>query len=346
MGVTVSFKRGSSKLDTNAKGALDGVAKWIQNKDGRTVKLQGFTDTTGNAEKNMTLSEERADAAKNYLVEQGVDASKIATAGHGEEHEKSVKSELPAAGRAVTFLGCPPPVVAEATPPAPAPVEPTPPAPEAAPPAPEAVAPVEETPPPPVAEVPPAPPVEAGPMAVRPYGSYYGFALLVGGGFTDFTQNNARALTNGGGSWDARIIAGTHSFVGFEAAYVGTAANIVSLGSTNNTLVSNGLEGALRLNVPIRLGMFSMIEPYGFGGVGWSVYHVTNNRPAVTDFSTNSDDVMTVPVGGGIAYTYKAFTVDARGSWVPTFYNNLLLTTSGNNNLDHWGVGGHVGVAF
>jgi peptidoglycan-associated lipoprotein len=335
LGVTVSFSTGSSTLDVNAKGALDGVTKWMSSKGDRTVKLQGYADTTGNSEANVTLSEQRADAAKDYLISQGVSPSRISTVGRGEEHPE--ERALPNAGRTVTFFGCQMPVAtAEATPP---------PAPEAVP-APEPVP--EETPPPPVAAAPettPQPQYEATP-GYRPfYGSPFGFALLVGGGYSNFTGGNAKGLTSGGGSWDARIVAGTRSFIGFEAAYVGTANNVNVLGSTSSTLISNGVEGALRLNVPIVMG-WHMIEPYGFIGLGWQNYKVTNNRPAFTDFNSGSDNVMTLPVGGGIAYTYKALSVDARAGWTATYYNNILLTTSGSNNLDHWGVGGHVGVAF
>jgi hypothetical protein len=342
LGLTVSFKRGSSKLDTNAKGALDGVSEWMHKKDDRTLKLQGFTDTTGDTSANLKLSEKRADAARAYLVNRGVEESRISTVGRGEE---STETTLPAQGRTVTFLGCAPATpVAMVTPP------PPPPEPEAAPPpAPEPVAPVEEVPPPPpVAETPPPPPAtpyEAGPMGPRYYGSTIGFGLLVGGGYTDFTHTNARALTNAGGSWDARMIVGMRSFIGLEAAYVGSAQNVQGLGLNNSTLIGNGVEGALRVQVPIAMH-FALLEPYGFAGIGWTRYHVTNNVPVFSDFSGANDDVMTVPLGGGISYAYKAFLIDARGSWTPTYYNNILLTTSGNNRLDHWGVGGHVGVLF
>jgi hypothetical protein len=339
MGVTVSFKTDSTTLDTNAKGALDGVSKWMHSNDQRTVKLQGYADPTGNVEANQLLSEKRADTVRDYLVEQGIDPNRVTTVGRGEAH---TETSLPAEGRTVTFIGCQPAMkVAEATPP------PPPPAPEAAPPAeaapPEPVAPVEETPPPPVAAVPPSPTYEAAPQ--YRYGSIIGMQLLVGGGYSDFVHNNIRNVTNPGGSWDARLVAGTRSFIGAEVAYVGTANSVDVLGATSSTLVGNGVEGAIRLQVPIILG-YGMLEPYGFGGVGWMSYRVTNNRAAFTDFSTRSDDIMTVPAGGGVTYVYKAFTVDVRGSWTGSYFNNILLNTSGNNRLDRWGAGGHLGVAF
>jgi hypothetical protein len=339
LGVTVSFDTGSYTLDQNAKGALDGVSKWMHTNEARTLRLRGFADTTGNTTANITLSQERADNVRDYLIQQGVDASRISTVGHGEEHPE--ERMLPAQGRTVTFEGCQPMKVAEATPPAPAPT--------AVPaPAPEPVAPVEETPPAPVAIAPPPPEPTYELAPGYHYTSVIGMALLVGGGFQDFTSGNAKALTAGGGSWNARIVAGTRSFVGLEAAYVGSANNVRNILGTNvsSSVIGNGLEGNLRLQVPIMVG-YSMIEPFGFVGLGWSNYRVTNNRLATSDFSTKSDNVMTVPLGGGVAYTYKMFTVDARASWTPTYYNNLIINNPGStNNLDHWGLGGNLGVAF
>jgi hypothetical protein len=230
-------------------------------------------------------------------------------------------------------MGCAPPTaVAEETP-APAPAAP--------------VTPV---------EAPPAPaPVAQQPMQPVPYGyeattsstwgSRFGFALLVGGGYEDFTHTNARTVTNGGGSWDARLVFGTRFFVGAEAAYVGTANSVQALGGTNSTLVSNGAEGLLRINAPIMIGAM-LIEPFAVGGVGWAHYNITNNQTAISDFASTVDNVMTVPVGGGLAFAYKALMLDVRGMWRPTLYNDLLLSGNGNTALDHWGVGGHLGVTF
>jgi len=332
-GVTVSFTTGSAVLDLNARGALNGVATWMKAKDDRTLHLQGYADPTGNAEDNLKLSENRADAVKDYLVSQGVAPEHIITAGRGEEAD-----HLPANGRTVTFMACEPAAkVAEATP-----------APEETPPPPPAEEPVAEAPvmtPVPEA-VPPPPAYEAAPKNPF-YGSRFGWAVMVGGGYQDFTNGTMRNLTSGGGSWAARLVGGLNSFVGFEAAYVGSARNIQPLGlSSNSTLVSNGVEGTLRINVPIRM-YTSLLEPYGFVGLGWSRYSINNYNAIVTsDFTTSADNVMTVPVGGGIAYAYKAFIVDARASWTPTYYNNLLTNGSTSGTLNNWGVGGQIGFAF
>ena len=329
-GVTVSFTTGSSELDLNGKGALNGVATWLKNNPARTMKVQGFADTTGNTESNLTLSEQRADAVKAYLTAQGIDPVRITTAGRGE-----ISDHLPANGRTVTFLACEP-GSAGATEEKTEPEAPTA----------EEVQPVTPAPAPALEPVPsPADQGEANP-AMQTWGSRFGWAFMVGGQYQDFTNDVMRNQTQGGGGWAARFIGGTRSFVGFEAAYVGTAQRIQPLGvSTNQNLVSNGLEGTLRINIPIML-YDNLLEPYGFVGLGWSYYSISNfNNVALSDFNGH-DNVMTVPVGGGFAYGYKGFLVDARANWTPTYYNNLLVNNGNTGTLNHWGVGGNVGFNF
>ena len=150
-------------------------------------------------------------------------------------------------------------------------------------------------------------------------------------------------MTSGGGSWNARVVAGTRQFVGLEAAYVGAARNIDALGLSNDaTLISNGVEGNVRVNIPI-IRQVSMIEPFGFVGLGWSHYHVGNTQTRTSDLATN-DDVMTVPLGAGLEYSYKAFIADARFTYRPTYYNDLVR--AGGGSLNNWGVGGQVGFSY
>ena len=335
-GVTVAFKTGSAELDQNARGGLDGVATWMKADEKRTMKLEGFADTTGNSEANLILSAHRAEAVKNYLIEHGVDSSKVMTVGRGEEVD-----HLPANGRAVTFMACQPAKGGASVAEGEAAAEPSPPVAETTPPpAPEPVA---EPPAPVQVIVPP-------PTAPAPYWARgFGFALMAGGSYQDFTNSTMRSSTSGAGGWTARFIAGTNSIIGFEAAYQGAAGEFQGLGITNNTplLVSNGLEGTGRLNIPIRYGA-SLFEPYGYAGLGYSHYTISNynqNAQRLSSF-TSTDDVMTFPVGGGFAYAYKAFIADARAGWTGTYYQNLLTGADSTGTLDHWNVGGQVGFTF
>jgi OOP family OmpA-OmpF porin len=63
---------------------LDEALVVYQKNPGLRVEVQGFTDSIGTEEYNQGLSERRADAVRNYLVERGVDPKKISTKGYGE----------------------------------------------------------------------------------------------------------------------------------------------------------------------------------------------------------------------------------------------------------------------
>jgi hypothetical protein len=200
---------------------------------------------------------------------------------------------------------------------------------------------------PPPAPMQPAPVVTPYPVEGVSHGypvwiSKMGSAVMLGGGFEDFTQAAPKSQTNGGGSWDLRLAAGTRQFIGLEAAYVGAARSVNALGfTTNTTLVSNGLEGALRLNVPIAAGL-ALIEPFGFVGLGWQHYYLS--KAVTTADVTRSDDVMSLPYGGGLMAAYGMFMVDARVQWRETYYNNMFKAEG--SKLNTWGVGGNVGVEF
>jgi peptidoglycan-associated lipoprotein len=332
-GVTVAFKTGSAELDLNARGGLDGVATWMKAKEGRTLHLEGVADTTGDSGANLVLSARRAEAVKTYLIEKGVDSTAVLTVGRGEEID-----HLPANGRAVTFLACQPGATVATEEKAETKMD------EA-----EGVAPMPEPSPVVVAPVTVIPP--PAPVTQPHWKSGFGWAFMAGGAYQDFTNDSMRSTTDPGGGWAARFIGGTNSVIGFEAAYIGAANQVQTLNSafsgSTPLLVANGLEGTARLNIPIRRGA-SLFEPYGYAGLGYSHYTISNynqNTNVLSSF-TSSDDVMNFPVGGGFAYAYKALIMDARAGWTGTYYQNILPGQSETGTLDHWNVGGQIGFMF
>ena len=196
--------------------------------------------------------------------------------------------------------------------------------------------------PPPVV---PVQPVENRDVEYQPYHvvSRVGVGLLLGGGYDQYTNSNIRDTTGQGGFWNVRLIEGTRQFVGFEAAYIGDARALTALGaSTNARLISNGVEGVVRVNVPVVRG-YSLVEPFGFIGAGWQHYQITNQNTALSDL-TSKDDVLTMPFGGGLEYAYRGFMADARFTYRETYFNNLTGRNGGD--LNNWGVGGQIGFEF
>ncbi|HLK89048.1 MAG TPA: hypothetical protein VKZ18_04085 [Polyangia bacterium] len=225
-------------------------------------------------------------------------------------------------------------------------------------PTPETMAPPEATPPPP--EATPAP--MAPPTAVPVYPDHnadvlvpeaqgrwmpmsrIGVGAFVGGGVTDFTGGTARNQTNTGGSWTARVTAGTRSIVGVEGSYIGGANTIHGLGG-NADLVRNGIEGVLRLNLPL-YARDTLLEPYIFGGAGWNGYRVTNfSSLSTASFTSGTDNTLSVPLGVGFTVGYHGFLADLRYTIRPTYDQSTLVNASGTG-LTNWDAGGMIGYEF
>lgn len=70
--VTVNFETGKSDLSDDAKQQLTAMAKDSQSLKGYLIEVKGFASTTGNAQQNQQLSEDRAESVETFLHQQGV----------------------------------------------------------------------------------------------------------------------------------------------------------------------------------------------------------------------------------------------------------------------------------
>ena len=61
--------------------------------DHGTILIEGHTDDTGSEEYNMSLSKKRAEAVRDYLIAQGVDASRLTAKWYGETQPKYPNDE-------------------------------------------------------------------------------------------------------------------------------------------------------------------------------------------------------------------------------------------------------------
>lgn len=81
----IFFATDSSVVDSEGQSALDRQAAWLKSNESVNVTLEGHADERGTREYNIALGERRATAAKNYLVGQGISASRINTISYGKE---------------------------------------------------------------------------------------------------------------------------------------------------------------------------------------------------------------------------------------------------------------------
>ena len=81
----LTFETDSANIDPESRQILDEVAGVLANHPTARIVVEGHTDTTGAPDTNRQLSQARAEAAKRYLGERGIDASRIQAVGHGAD---------------------------------------------------------------------------------------------------------------------------------------------------------------------------------------------------------------------------------------------------------------------
>jgi outer membrane protein OmpA-like peptidoglycan-associated protein/uncharacterized protein YidB (DUF937 family) len=81
----INFPSGSAEIPPDSMNYLNHVALAIKSAPSGTVlEIGGHTDNTGDAGANMNLSQQRADAVRNYLVQQGVASNMLVSKGYGD----------------------------------------------------------------------------------------------------------------------------------------------------------------------------------------------------------------------------------------------------------------------
>ena len=80
----VHFDFDKSTLRPEAKVILNQAASLLEQHERVVVEVAGHTDSVGSDQYNQGLSERRANAVRDYLVEQGIRASRLTAVGHGE----------------------------------------------------------------------------------------------------------------------------------------------------------------------------------------------------------------------------------------------------------------------
>lgn len=79
----VRFDTGKSTLTASAKTNLDKLVKVFTEYPDTNIVIYGYTDSTGKLEFNQTLSEQRANSVKGYLISKGIVGSRFTSTGMG-----------------------------------------------------------------------------------------------------------------------------------------------------------------------------------------------------------------------------------------------------------------------
>lgn len=79
----IEFESGSAILTAAGKTILDEMAIALNKVGTKKVKIIGHTDSSGDANKNTVLSQQRAAAVQNYLVSKSITADRLSTEGKG-----------------------------------------------------------------------------------------------------------------------------------------------------------------------------------------------------------------------------------------------------------------------
>lgn len=93
----IFFDTGKTELKSGAKATLGRIAAKLKADDSIKISVEGHTDNTGSVAKNQALSEKRAQAVRDYLVNAGFASDRITA--HGMGPEQPVATNKTPAGR-------------------------------------------------------------------------------------------------------------------------------------------------------------------------------------------------------------------------------------------------------
>jgi outer membrane protein OmpA-like peptidoglycan-associated protein len=93
----VLFDTGQATLKPGAATTVDRLAQFMRDYPERSVRIEGHTDSAGSDDTNQGLSERRAQAVREALLQRGLEAPRIGAVGYGEA--RPIADNETAAGR-------------------------------------------------------------------------------------------------------------------------------------------------------------------------------------------------------------------------------------------------------
>lgn len=78
-----NFETGKADLEEDSYKVIDELVAYLKRKEDVRIELGGHTDNVGTAKSNQVLSEARANTVRDYLIEKGIDPSRVTAKGYG-----------------------------------------------------------------------------------------------------------------------------------------------------------------------------------------------------------------------------------------------------------------------
>ena len=94
----VHFQTASAVLLPESYAALDSIYRWLAENPDVELEIRGYTDSVGEWEYNLKLSQRRADAVRRYFIKRGIAPERLRAVGYGEANP--IASNATKAGRA------------------------------------------------------------------------------------------------------------------------------------------------------------------------------------------------------------------------------------------------------
>jgi len=93
VGDRVFFDTDASTVREDGRQTLNRQAEWLKKYTNYQITVEGHCDERGTREYNLALGERRANAARQYLIAQGIPAARLKTVSYGKERPDPVGSD-------------------------------------------------------------------------------------------------------------------------------------------------------------------------------------------------------------------------------------------------------------